>query len=117
MPTANDYEVLAKRNYPDLKASGICSAHRDDGHYECQRCYPSWPALLDAHMEVSNKLCDDLLKISGLQDPPNGRIGTNAIVAEIKRKLCRRGIPAWHLLVMLVGSAIVAFIMTVLFDR
>ncbi len=79
--------LLAQRAYPGLKHSGICSRHQDDGCFECPICYPDLNALLDAHMEVSNKLYDELLALSGLSDPPNGRIGTNAIVAEIRRKL------------------------------
>lgn len=80
-------ELLALRAYPGLKSSGICSSHRDDEHYECEICYPDLNDLLNAHMEVANKLYDELLELSGLSDPPNGRIGTNAIVAEIRRKL------------------------------
>jgi hypothetical protein len=80
-------KILALRTYPDLKRTGLCSWHRDDGNYDCQMCYPSYPALLDAHMAVSNKLYDDILKLSGLKDPENGRVGTNAIIAELKRKL------------------------------
>lgn len=79
--------VLAHRAYPGLVRSGFCSAHRESGHYACTTCYPDLNALLRAHTVVSNRLYDDLLKLSGLSDPPNGRIGTNAIVAELKRKL------------------------------
>jgi len=80
-------EILAKRAYPELKKSGMCSRHRENGHFECEICYPVWDELLKAHMEVSHRLYDELLALSGLTDPPNGRIGTNAIVAELKRKL------------------------------
>ena len=80
-------ELLARRAYPDLKHSGFCSRHRDDGHFECGICYPDLNGLLDAHMEVSNKLYDQILELSGLSDPANGRVGTNAIVAELRRKL------------------------------
>jgi len=79
--------LLAIRAYPELKHCGACSRHRDDGHYECRICYPDWHALLGEHMRVSNELYDQILELSGLSDPPNGRVGTNAIVAEIRRKL------------------------------
>ena len=83
-------ELLARRAYPDLKYSGYCSHHFDDGHFECKTCYPDLNKLLDAHMEVSSKLYTELLELSGLSDPPNGCVGTNAIVAEIRRKLKTR---------------------------
>lgn len=80
-------QVLAFRAYPGLKPSGICSRHRSPGHYECEICYGDRERLLAAHMEVSRRLYDQLLELSGLSDPPDGRIGTDAIVAELKRKL------------------------------
>ena len=83
-------ELLARRAYPGFKRSGYCSRHRDDGHFECVTCYPDLNELLDAHMEVSSKLYTELLELSGLSDPPNGCVGTNAIVAEIRRKLKTR---------------------------
>lgn len=79
--------TLALRAYPELKSSRICSRHRDQGHYECTICYPDWHALLSEHMRVSGELYDQLLALSGLRDPDNGRIGTSAIVAELRRKL------------------------------
>lgn len=84
-----DYEKLAKRAYPGLKHSGACSRHRDDGHFECTICYPDLNALIDEHMAVFNKVYDQILELSGLSDPPNGRIGTNAIIAELRKKLKR----------------------------
>ena len=80
-------EVLARRAYPDLKHSGFCSRHLADGHFDCHICYPDPKALLAAHMAVSNKLYSEILALSGLTDPPHGRIGTKAIVAELRRKL------------------------------
>lgn len=79
--------ILALKAYPELKRSGLCSRHRDDGHYECHTCYPDLNALLDEHMQVFNELYDQLLTLSGLSDPSYGRIGTNAIIAELQRKL------------------------------
>ncbi len=85
-PTPN-YELLARRAYPNLEPSHICSRHNSGQHFECQTCYPNWIELIDGHQKVSDKLYGQLLELSGLSDPPNGRIGTNAIVAELKKKL------------------------------
>lgn len=79
--------ALATRAYPDLKHSGMCSAHRDSGHYSCLRCYPDLNALLRAHMEVSNELYASLLDISGIKEPPSGRVGTNAILLKLRERV------------------------------
>lgn len=84
--TDQGLEVLALRAYPGLKYSGFCSQHRDTGHFECQICYPDLNRLLAKHIEVFNWLYDELLKISGLSDPPNGRIGTKVILDKLKRR-------------------------------
>lgn len=97
-PTAcpDDFQIayaalrtLAERSYPGLRRSGLCSAHRDDGHYACTVCYPDYHALLTAHLEVSNKLHADLRALAGLTDPPAGRIGTNTILTELRRQLAK----------------------------
>lgn len=87
--TAEQMEVLARRAYGNFKPTGLCSRHHPDAssRVKCATCYPDWQRLLDAHMAVANKLYDDLLALSGLQDPPNGRIGTNNILEAIRRKL------------------------------
>jgi len=82
-------EQLARRAYPGLRKSGICSRHSEDGHYECRVCYTDWHSLLDEHMKVTNELYEQLLALSGLKDPPNGRIGTNAIVAKLRHKITK----------------------------
>ena len=84
-------EVLAKRAYPGLHSQGCCSRHRNDGHYDCKTCYPDWKVLMREHQEVFNKLYDDLLELSGLSDPPNGRIGTNRILETLKDQLEHQG--------------------------
>lgn len=85
--SVSSFEVLARRAYPGLKHSGACSAHREDGHFGCEVCYPDANALLDAHVAAADNLYDELLGVSGLSEPPDGRIGTNAILAELRRKL------------------------------
>ena len=62
----------------------MCSKHRDgDKTGKCSICFPDLNALIDEHCTVSRKLYDDLLALSGLSDPPNGRIGTNVIMAKL----------------------------------
>ncbi len=80
-------KILALRNYPNLENSGFCSIHRDSGHYNCSICYPNWIRLIDEHCKVSDELYNELLQLSGLVDPMNGRIGTRTILAELKKKL------------------------------
>ena len=84
---SGDVAILAERIYPGLKNSGICSRHRDDGHFECVTCYPNWRRLVSDHMEALDKLYDELLDLSGLTDPPTGRIGTRRIIEELSRKI------------------------------
>lgn len=84
---AQQIEVLALKAYPGLRHSGFCSRHRDAGFYECNICYPDLNGLLTEHMQVQNELYDQLLRLSGLKDPRNGRIGTNAIVSELQIRL------------------------------
>lgn len=87
-PTLNEgMAVLALRAYPSLKKSGVCSAHRENHQFSCTTCYPDPNALLAAHIKVSDELYQNLLELAGLSDPLNGRIGTNKILAEIRRKL------------------------------
>lgn len=85
--TEEGLKLLANRAYPGLRHSGLCSRHRESGHYDCRTCYIDPNALLKEHMKVSGALYDQILELSGLSDPPNGRIGTNSIVAELRRKL------------------------------
>ncbi len=82
-----DIKILAERAYPGLKQSGCCSAHPKDGHYECKVCYPDYRALLKAHVKVSSELYGKLLELSGLSAPPDGRVGTNAIIAQLVKRV------------------------------
>ncbi len=82
-----DIKILAGRAYPGLKRSGFCSFHREDGYYDCQTCYPDYHKLLEQQVKVSQQLYDELLELSGLSDPANGRIGTNAIIEQLIKKL------------------------------
>ena len=84
---SQDIKILAERAYPGLKRSRYCSAHREDGNYKCQICYPDYQKLLEEHAKVSCQLYDKLLELSGLSDPANGRIGTNAIIEQLIKKL------------------------------
>jgi hypothetical protein len=84
-----ELETLAGRTYPGLKASGYCSAHFDDGHFECETCYADLNKSIEFRQHIFEKLYGELLEVAGLADPPNGRLGTIHILAEIRRKLAR----------------------------
>ncbi len=67
-----DLEKLVEKMYPGLKRSGLCSAHRNDGHYDCGICYPNWKALTEHHSilhgETYEKLKVALAEIEQLKN-------------------------------------------------
>ncbi len=87
LPDPQYWLNLALRAYP-TGPSHLCSIHRGgDKTGKCRICFPNYKNLIIEHTVEQHKLYDKLLQLSGLSDPPNGRIGTNAIIEELQRKL------------------------------
>lgn len=62
-------KVLVERNYPNFAASGVCpdhmhpSGHYENGHYECETCYPSWIAAASEECKSRYRAYDEIEKL------------------------------------------------------